>query len=292
MRKKWFCVCMLASMLLGLPLVGCSDPTSGQENETPSKEGKKNVLTVGTGKQYATIQAAVNAAKNEDIIEVYPGTYEEAVSVTEKTLTIQGTDKKNCILQYPNGDYLNPPLEMGSGVLKNMTIYASHQTQLPNTIAKAYALHIDFHISRNNTFTIENVDFVNDSYQTVGIGLRNDFTLTFKNCSFVCLRNYDAFYCHDDPSGLEAPNQKLVVENCYFENRGTQPTIMMQSQEQVGSDITCVWKNNEVVNKGDGKLVDRQFWNPKVSEEEGWLGMTYWKNSSLSGGNNAEELNG
>ncbi len=293
MRKRLLCVCMLATILLGIPLAGCSDKTSAvKEDETPSKEGEKKHLTVGTGKQYATIQAAVDAAKDGDVIEVYPGTYTEAVSVTEKTLTIQGTDKERCVLQYPNGDYMNPPLEMGSGVLKNMTIHATNQTQLPGTIAKAYALHIDYHISRNNTFTIEDVNFINDSYQTLGIGLRNDFTLTFKNCSFVCQRNFNAFYCHDDPSGKEAPNQRLVVDNCYFENYGTMPTIMLQSQEQVGSDIVCLWTNNEIVNKGQGKLLDRQFWNPKVSQEEGWLGMTYWKNSSKSAGNTAEELNG
>ena len=277
MKRKFLGVILGAAVLMGIPMAGCSD---------------KKPLTVGAGRQFPTIQDAVNAAKNGDVIEVYPGTYTESVCVTEKTLTIRGTDKKKCILQFPNGDYLNPPLEMGSGVLQNMTIHATHQEQLPGTIAKAYALHIDYHISRNNTFTIENVNFINDSYQTLGIGLRNDFTLTFKDCSFVCAGNYNAFYCHDDPCGTEAPNQKLVMEGCTFENNGTAPTIMMQSQEQAGSDITCVWKDNQVVNKGTGKMVDRQFWNPKTSDQEGWLGMSFWQNSPQSSGNTAEELNG
>lgn len=277
MKKKFLYVFLGAAVLMGIPLVGCS-------GEKP--------LTVGEGKQFSTIQAAVNAAKDGDVIEVYPGTYTEAVCVTDKTLTIQGTDKEKCILQYPNGDYLVPPLEMGSGVLKNMTIHATHQAKVSGAIAKAYALHIDYHISRNNTFTIENVNFINDSYQTLGIGLRNDFTLTFKNCSFVCKENFNAFYCHDDPGGAAAPNQRLVMTNCYFENQGTAPTIMMQSQEQEGSDITCLWTNNQVVNKGTGKMVDRQFWNPKTSDQEGWLGMSFWQNSPQSKGNTAEELNG
>ena len=277
MGKKFLYVFLGMAFLLGIP-VGCTS--------------EKKPLTVGEGKQYPAIQAAVDAAKDGDVIEVYPGTYTESVCVTGKTLTIRGTDKEKCILQYPNGDYLNPPLEMGSGVLQNMTIHATHQEQLPGTIAKAYALHIDFHISRNNTFTIENVNFINDSYQTLGIGLRNDFTLTFKNCSFVCEGGYNAFYCHDDPSGVEAPNQKLVVDQCYFENNGAAPTILLQSQEQVGSDITCVWTDNQVLNKGTGKMVDRQFWNPKITDGAGWLDMTFWKISEKSSGNNAEELNG
>jgi hypothetical protein len=39
--------------------------------------------------QYTTIQAAVDAASNGDIIHVYPGRYYEHIDILEKTLTIQ-----------------------------------------------------------------------------------------------------------------------------------------------------------------------------------------------------------
>jgi len=50
--------------------------------------GPGKVLTVGPGRQYATIQAAVDAAKPGSSILVYPDTYTESVSVTKNDLKI------------------------------------------------------------------------------------------------------------------------------------------------------------------------------------------------------------
>src|ERR1700688_4536255 len=48
-------------------------------------------LTVGTcpGGGFSTVQAAVNAAKSGDIVNVCPGSYPEQVSI-DKTLTVKG----------------------------------------------------------------------------------------------------------------------------------------------------------------------------------------------------------
>jgi parallel beta-helix repeat protein len=47
-------------------------------------------LNVGSGQPYATIQAAINAAKPGDLIVVMPGTYHESVVVNTSGLTIRG----------------------------------------------------------------------------------------------------------------------------------------------------------------------------------------------------------
>jgi len=49
----------------------------------------RNILTVGTGKQYSRIQDAINASTDGDTIEVYSGTYRENIFVDRK-LTIRG----------------------------------------------------------------------------------------------------------------------------------------------------------------------------------------------------------
>jgi parallel beta-helix repeat protein len=56
--------------------------------------GPGNVLTVGPGRHYVTIQAAVDAARPGSRILVYPGTYHEEVSVAVNNLQIlaQGED--------------------------------------------------------------------------------------------------------------------------------------------------------------------------------------------------------
>jgi hypothetical protein len=49
---------------------------------------KGNILRVGPGQEYTTIQEAVNVAKQGSTILVYPDTYNEAVSVTTNNLQI------------------------------------------------------------------------------------------------------------------------------------------------------------------------------------------------------------
>jgi parallel beta-helix repeat protein len=54
----------------------------------PASAGQANVLRVGPGEKYATIQAAVNAASQGSRILVYPGIYNEAVVITKSNLQI------------------------------------------------------------------------------------------------------------------------------------------------------------------------------------------------------------
>src|SRR3990167_10067719 len=57
-------------------------------------------LEVGVGRAYSTIQAAVNAAQAGDTVLVYPGTYNESVSIPDGK---QGTATSPIIIkaQYP-----------------------------------------------------------------------------------------------------------------------------------------------------------------------------------------------
>lgn len=47
-------------------------------------------LHVGPGQQFTTIQSAVDAAQNDDVIIVSAGTYVEQVTITNKNITLQG----------------------------------------------------------------------------------------------------------------------------------------------------------------------------------------------------------
>lgn len=49
------------------------------------------LLTVGEGKEYSTISAALAAAKDDDYIDVWPGVYRECL-VIDKSITLRGLD--------------------------------------------------------------------------------------------------------------------------------------------------------------------------------------------------------
>jgi pectin methylesterase-like acyl-CoA thioesterase len=55
------------------------------------------ILTVGTGGAYSSIQLAVNAAVNGDTISVAAGTYTEDVTVTGKSITIDGDESGGAV---------------------------------------------------------------------------------------------------------------------------------------------------------------------------------------------------
>jgi hypothetical protein len=71
--------------------------------EEPAAEG---VLTVPT--DYPTIQAAVDAAAEGDLVLIEPGTYNEAVDVETDNLTIRGLDR--------DGVVLDGELELDNGI--------------------------------------------------------------------------------------------------------------------------------------------------------------------------------
>lgn len=81
-----------ATLVLLAALAACGGGSSHPANSTD------NALSVGQGKQFTTISAAVKAAKPGDLILVYPGVYDEAVNVTTDNLTIRGTDRNSVIL--------------------------------------------------------------------------------------------------------------------------------------------------------------------------------------------------
>lgn len=57
-----------------------------------------NVLEVGAGKSFETIQDAVDDAFTGDLILISPGVYNESVTVTTPYLTIRGTDRNSVII--------------------------------------------------------------------------------------------------------------------------------------------------------------------------------------------------
>lgn len=128
----------------------------------------------GTG-HYTTIQDAVNAANDGDIVYIHSGWYEESVVYT-KQIALIGQDKESTVLFNTTGEYATPPLWTCSGRIENLTVYAyNKENKSFDDISKlGYAFHLDqkwdpVHSRRH--IEIRNCIFKSDFNDAIGCGI-------------------------------------------------------------------------------------------------------------------------
>lgn len=241
-----------------------------------------NVLSVGVGRQFETISAAVAVANDGDTIIVYPGVYTEAVDAYAKKVHIRGISKAQCLLTYSANNYAYPPLQMAKGSVSNMTIYASWSGDTTNP--RAYCVHIDSDYERGETLAFDNVDFVTDRGDCVGIGTRTDFHLKFTNCLFHakygaqsgCIYNHDS---ESESTGINGynvyENQNVEYINCTMINESTAYTIVLQSQERLEGCCHITFTGNKVIQpNNDGKTIAMVLWQDRHLTNNHYLGSS------------------
>jgi hypothetical protein len=111
-----------AFVALTTAAVGCgSDGNTSSSSTTKASEGASG-STISVPADYDTIQKAVDAAKEGDLILVSEGTYNEAVDVTTPDITIRGLDRNKTIL---DGEF---KLENGIRVLDTDGVTVQNMT--------------------------------------------------------------------------------------------------------------------------------------------------------------------
>ncbi len=243
---------------------------------------------------YRTIQEAVDAAGNMDTIIILPGTYREPVDTYGKVLYIEGTDRDACILCWSAYDYDAPPLEMARGSLKNMTVHAMADGE-EGTYGKSYAMHVDFDEAADCALYCENVTFINDYHQTVGIGLRPGSVVDFYQCELRAAGGQSALYVHDweaTPEDVEG-DQLLMLRSCTLVNNSdTQPTILLQSQEILPGAAQVLFSDNAVANVSEkGPEISMMLYPGRKTLGGGYLGGADWTLSVFSSGNSIPAMN-
>ena len=211
-------------------------------------------ILVGAGDEYAynDINDAVVANAGE-VISVDYGTYETEIENLATNKTIIAKDVDLCILTGTNKDYDHPPIEIAGGVIKNFTVKMVNDE---NASHKGYCLHSDNIATANNTLLVENCKFTCTGQHAVGIGLRTDETIIFKNCYFEQLDNgtdMNPIYIHNN----RGANPAIVkFHNCYF--KGHEYCLKLQAwgsgnnvqfefinctciSETYGTTDDCVW---------------------------------------------------
>lgn len=108
MRRKT----RLAAALLVLPLSACgggpADPAAAPDQDTAAAQAARGPradgpATIEVPADHATINEAVAAAREGDLVLVHPGTYQETVRVTTPGITLRGTSRAEVVI---DGDLL------------------------------------------------------------------------------------------------------------------------------------------------------------------------------------------
>ena len=275
-----------------------------------AESAKPNVVTWvvaqdGTG-DFTTLTEAVDAAKSGDVIYVKNGIYDnEIVRGWTKTLSIIGESKYGVQIM-GDGNYSNPPLEMNSGVLKNLTIYAYGETA--NDIGRyAYAIHADNGILANNYFQVENCILkTKKGPGAVGMGMRGNCHVSFKDCDFIN-ETSAAFFMNESvtaPDWNHTPgDQFFEFNNCKFiclnpDNKVTAAFEGYHSREGLvyGTFINCAFEH-----KGRTPYIrfyeaPERYWDSECENIEGNINlngkmMINWFITESSHGNTIPALN-
>lgn len=252
------------------------------------------LLTVGINKKFQTIQEAVNAASNGDTILIDPGIYVEAVDVVSsgKYLHFIGSGRNSTIVQFAGDDYYYPPLEIAKGIVEHMSFITTATQKAEGAIDTAYCVHIDYDAEANNSLQFVDCYFESPIRPTVGIGLRENFTLNFTNCKFKS--SVYPVYCHEQQANNKT-GQRIELINCSIQCTGAMPAIHLQeSRAYTGNEVTilmqrCIVKANGV--SGNNIISAVTYPNNQPPTGSNYLNLNSFYLDIMSALNNESILN-
>ncbi len=103
---------------------GSGDDSEAATEPEPEEEPAPDYATLRVPDDFATIQEAVDAAQEGDLVLISPGVYHESVSVETDNLVIRGTDRNEVILDGEHKeDMANGVIVFANGVaVENLTV--------------------------------------------------------------------------------------------------------------------------------------------------------------------------
>lgn len=220
---------------------------------------------------FTSINEAVQSADNDATILIMPGEYKEQVEAWGKVIHLIGLNKETTILWDDSMDYATPPLEFSCGSIKNLTVYAKNGSATPSTFA--YAMHVESHALADNSIYCENVIFKSEVNYCVGIGLRRNSTVAFKNCDFV--GNGSGAGCvffHDADSASYRGTANIVFDTCNMICDGNNYPVRVQALHD--DNLTYItFKRNGVWAKTNETNNVFNTWNSGGATGDGWRGL-------------------
>lgn len=132
---------------------------------------------------------------------------------------IYGLNKAMTILKDTEGDYSAPPIEISGGTVSGLTIIQAGG----HTEHTAYCIHTDNDNNTDNTLLVSDCYLESNSNACVGLGTRNNYDITFRDCTFKAIDNGTdtarCFFMHNSNNG-EATSaddaSHVTFINCTF----------------------------------------------------------------------------
>ena len=269
---------------------------SVQATETTSLEEAKADKTQtyvvsqdGTG-DYQSIQEAVNASKSGDTILIHPGVYYESVKIYGKMLNLQGTEKESCIIQYDGNDYENPPLDMASGTVSNLTIQALTMDTEISEGRQAYAVHIDKEQYGSKDTVFRNCRIISETSACFGIGLWGDQHIYIEDCEIVSKSYTPNIYIHDVEFPPYGGKAWFTMERCVLE-RDSYGYVILAHAILPSNLVHITFKDVQDVyaeDLGNSKVCTE---NKFDAEGFGWCGLNNMFLTEESQNNSIDEMN-
>lgn len=200
----------------------------------------------GNGDYTSVTMASANEPSGT-IIYVMPGIYdnEKITGTYTKKQYIIGTSAQDCIIKNHTGKYLQEPIQIGAGLLKNLTFIAEEGTDVTSTDFN-YAVHVESHLLHNENLTIENCILISHNGVAFGMGMRGGCHVILKNTTFISTRTSGLLF-HDSNYDDYLGEQNISIMDCLiYAKNNNNSAIVIQSQEKEGSIINLEMTRNRL----------------------------------------------
>jgi Leucine-rich repeat (LRR) protein len=149
---------------------------------------------------YDTIQEAIDAAANGEVVLVYPGLYQEEIDFLGKAITVQGVATADGIAV----------LENPGGIAASFSHGEGPDSVLRNLVIRNNAMGI---FVAGSSPTISNLTFVRNGY---GVGAYNLAEPDISNCIFWRSTGADLYQCQARHSRVQGPGEGNIDANPLF----------------------------------------------------------------------------
>ncbi len=241
----------------------------------------------GTG-DFTTVTEAVNAAADGATVRILPGTYEnEVIKAWGKTIYLAGTDRDNCIIKNATGSYSAPPLEMGAGSLRNLTIIASEAPSTDENGFGNYAVHVEDDNLYDRELNISNCTLISYNNSALGAGLRGGCRLYLSQTQISGMgANGSGLFFHDSDNPALTGRQEINLLDCTVTSEGTgMYALAFDSQNMEGAKVVCRFVNT-IVSTLAGEDYLYRARNADGAAYDGWCGLQNYQLTADSFGSN------